>query len=177
MKDYPKVDVGNRVLAAVIDGVMSYIIGFIPIIGAIIGAAYMLLKDGLFEGQSIGKKVMKLQVITEGDVKADFAVSARRNVIFAIPVIVMIVPVLGWIVAPILGLVILIIELLKVINEPKGRRIGDTWAGTQVIKYEEAGQAIGASPAKPPAESPPPVPEQPAPEEPTDNQRFPEQDQ
>jgi len=27
MKDYPKADVGNRVLAAVIDGVMSYIIG------------------------------------------------------------------------------------------------------------------------------------------------------
>ena len=159
MKDYPKVDVGNRVLAALIDGVMSYIIGFIPIIGAIVGAAYMLLRDGLFEGQSVGKKVMKLQVVTEGDVKADFAVSARRNVIFAIPIVFMIIPVLGWVIAPILSIVILVIEFLKVINEPKGRRLGDTWADTQVIKVEESVQ-LGASPG----DAPPP-PEEVAPAE------------
>lgn len=141
MKDYPKVDVGTRVIASIIDGVASYIVGFIPILGAIIGAVYMLLKDGLFEGQSIGKKVMKLQVITENDTKADFAVSARRNAIFAIPVALMIIPVLGWVLAPVVSLVIVIIELMKVINEPKGRRIGDTWAGTQVIKFSEAVQS------------------------------------
>ncbi len=166
MRDYPKVDVGNRVLAALIDGVMSYVVGFIPVIGAIIGAAYMLLKDGLFEGQSIGKKAMKLQVITENDVKADFAISAKRNAIFAVPIAVMIIPVLGWIIAPILSLVILIIEFLKIMNEPKGRRLGDTWAGTQVIKFEESfqsgtGQVI--PPSSPPSE---PAPGQPEAEEP-----------
>ena len=168
--DYPKVDVGNRVIAALIDGVMSYVIGFIPVIGAIIGAAYMLLKDGLFEGQSVGKKVMKLQVLTEQGVKADFAVSAKRNAIFAVPVAIMIIPVLGWIIAPILSLVILIVEFMKIMNEPKGRRLGDTWAGTQVIKMEESVQ-FGAAPTEPP-----PAPEQAAPEEHVDVQQVPEQD-
>ena len=168
--DYPKVDVGNRVIAALIDGVMSYVIGFIPVIGAIIGAAYMLLKDGLFEGQSVGKKVMKLQVLTEQGVKADFAVSAKRNAIFAVPVAIMIIPVLGWIIAPILSLVILIVEFMKIMNEPKGRRLGDTWAGTQVIKMEESVQ-FGAAPTAPPQ-----APEQVAPPEPADVQQVPEQD-
>ena len=140
MQDHLKVEVFTRVIAALIDGVMSAVVGFIPVIGAIVGAAYMLLKDGLFEGQSVGKKVMKLQVITESGSKADFAVSAKRNFIFAIPVIIMIIPILGWIVAPILSLVILIVELMKVMNEPKGRRLGDIWAGTQVINFDESAQ-------------------------------------
>ncbi len=137
MKDYAKVEVGTRVIAALIDSVMSYIVGFIPILGAIVGAVYMLLKDGLFEGQSVGKKVMKLQVITEEDKKADFSISAKRNAIFAIPIALMIIPILGWVLAPIVGLVILVIEFLKVMNEPGGRRLGDNWAGTQVIAFTE----------------------------------------
>ncbi len=166
MRDYPKVEVNNRILAALIDGVMSYVIGFIPVIGAIAGAVYMLLKDGLFEGQSVGKKVMKMQVITENDAKADFAVSARRNVIFAIPIAVMIIPILGWIIAPILSLVIVIIEFLKIKDDPKGRRRGDNWAGTQVIMHSEAFQA-GSGPA-PAGTHPVAPPEQVDPAEPVD---------
>ena len=136
MQDYSKVKVGTRVVAAIIDGLISYAIGFIPAIGAIIGAVYMLLKDGLFEGQSVGKKVMNIQVITEQGIKADFGISAKRNVIFALPIVIMIIPVIGWIIAPIISLIILVIEFMKVLNEPKGRRIGDTWAGTQVIDFQ-----------------------------------------
>lgn len=136
MKDYSKVKVVTRVVAALIDGLISYFIGFIPAIGAIIGAVYMLFKDGLFEGQSVGKKVMNIQVITERGIKADFGTSAKRNVIFALPIVIMIIPVIGWILAPIISLIILVIEFMKVLNEPKGRRIGDTWAGTQVIDFQ-----------------------------------------
>ncbi len=136
MKDYSKVKVVTRVVAALIDGVISYVISFIPVVGAIIGAVYMLLKDGLFEGQSVGKKVMNIQVITEHGIKADFGASARRNVIFALPIIIMIIPVIGWILAPIISVIILVVEFMKILNEPKGRRIGDTWAGTQVIEFK-----------------------------------------
>lgn len=141
MNDYPKVETGSRIIAALIDSVASYVVGIVPVLGAILGVVYMLLRDGFFEGQSLGKKIMKLQVVTEDGTKADFAVSARRNAIFAIPLAIMIIPVLGLIIAPVLSLVITIIELMKVLNEPKGRRIGDTWAGTQVIKFSEVAMA------------------------------------
>jgi uncharacterized RDD family membrane protein YckC len=131
MKDYPKLELGTRVIAALIDGALSFVVGFIPILGAV----YMLLKDGLFEGQSVGKMIMKTQVVTENGEKADFAVSARRNAIFALPIAIMIIPILGWIIAPFLSLGIIILELIKVQKDPQGRRIGDSWAGTQVILF------------------------------------------
>ena len=163
MKDYPKVEVGTRVIAALIDGVMAYVVGFIPIIGAIAGTVYMLLKDGLPEGQSVGKKLMKLQVITEADTKADFTASAKRNAIFALPIALMIIPILGWIMAPFVALVIIIIEFLKIKDEPQGRRLGDTWADTQVIMFAEQADAgttqIQNSPSEA-AENQPPEHEQ-----------------
>ena len=137
MRDYPKVEISTRIIAAVIDGALSWLVGFIPIIGPIIGAAYMLIKDGLFEGQSLGKKVMKIQVVSGEGGLADFMVSVRRNAIFAIPIVVMIIPLLGLILAPIISLVVVIIEVMKVVNDPKGIRLGDTWAGTQVVMMEE----------------------------------------
>ena len=146
MLEQPKADVMTRFLAALIDGVLSGAISMIiPVVGAIISTAYLLIKDGLFEGQSLGKKLMKLQVITTSGEKADFATSARRNVIFAIPSIIMIIPILGWVIAPILALIILIIEVLKVVNEPQGRRLGDNWAGTQVIPFVEGTQSQNIS--------------------------------
>lgn len=140
MLDYPKVDLVTRLIAAVIDGVISSLVGFIPIIGGIIGAVYMLIKDGLFEGQSVGKKVMKIQVRTESNEKADFMISVRRNAIFAVPYLIMVVPIIGWIVAPIVGLVILVIELMKLNSDPNGRRLGDTWAPSQVVFEAETSQ-------------------------------------
>ncbi len=140
MLDYPKVDLMNRLIAAVIDGVISSLVGFIPVVGGIIGAIYMLIKDGLFDGQSVGKKVMKMQVRNENNEKADFSISVRRNAIFAIPYLIMVIPILGWIIAPIVGLVILIIELMKLNSDPKGRRLGDTWGPSQVVFETEASQ-------------------------------------
>ena len=142
MLEQPKADVMTRFLAALIDGVLSGAISMIiPVVGAIISTAYLLIKDGLFEGQSLGKKLMKLQVVTMSGEKPDFAISAKRNVIFAIPSIIMIIPILGWVIAPILALIILIIEVLKVVNEPQGRRMGDNWADTQVIPFVEGTQS------------------------------------
>lgn len=138
MKGQPKVDLMTRFIAALIDGGMSSVVGFIPVVGAILGAAYMLVKDGLFEGQSVGKKIMKLQVISESGEKADYIVSAKRNLIFAIPIAIMIIPVLGWFLAPVLALVIFVIEVIKIINDPNGRRLGDTFAETQVVMFEQA---------------------------------------
>ena len=90
--DYAKAEVGTRLIAALIDAVLQWVVGLIPIVGGLIGAAYMLLRDGLPDGQSLGKKVMKLRVVTLDGKKADYVASCKRNVIFAIPSIITIIP-------------------------------------------------------------------------------------
>ena len=131
---YAKVDIGTRLIFAVIDGILPMVVGWIPIIGTLVVAAYMLLKDGLFEGQSVGKKLMNLRVVTLDGKKADFDVSAKRNAIFVVPYIITIIPLIGWIIGGILSLVAAIVEIIAVVNDDKGRRMGDKWANSQVIK-------------------------------------------
>jgi uncharacterized RDD family membrane protein YckC len=131
--DYAKAEVGTRLIAALIDAVLQWVVGLIPIVGGLIGAAYMLLRDGLPDGQSLGKKVMKLRVVTLDGKKADYVASCKRNVIFAIPSIITIIPIVGWIIGGILGVVVAVVEIVGVFNDPKGRRLGDKWANTQVI--------------------------------------------
>jgi uncharacterized RDD family membrane protein YckC len=134
--DYAKADIGTRFIAAFIDGILQILVGMIPVIGGLIGAAYMLIKDGLFESQSLGKKLMKLQVVTLDGSKADYVVSAKRNAIFAVPSLISIIPLIGWIIGGLLSLVVAIVEIVKVLNDPKGRRMGDQWANTQVISQK-----------------------------------------
>ncbi len=138
MQEHPKVDLMSRFLAALIDGVLSSVVSMvIPVLGGILATVYMLGKDGLFDGRSVGKKVLNIQVVTETGQPADYTVSAKRNAIFAVPYVIMIIPVLGWAIAPIVGLSLAIIETVLVFSDTKGRRLGDKWAGTQVIKSEE----------------------------------------
>ena len=139
-----RLDPVKRAIAFIIDAVIAYVPSFIPVIGGIIGAAYMLLRDALpveaLDFKSVGKKVMNLRVELESDpaAKIDYAISAKRNWMFAMGPIIsvfMVIPILGWIVAIVLGLatfVIGIIEIIKVFSEPNGKRIGDNIAGTIV---------------------------------------------
>ena len=142
----PKADPVKRIIAFVIDAVISMIVGFVPFIGAIIGAAYMLLRDALpieaLNFKSVGKKLINLKVINESDpsAKIDYATSAKRNWMFALGPIMMLfvfIPVLGWIVDIFLAIavfIIVIIEVIKLFTDPKGKRIGDNMAQTMVIE-------------------------------------------
>ncbi len=118
---------GDRFIALFIDGLIAgvamIIIGFIPFIGPLgylVYLAYYLLRDALpfFDGQSIGKNVMKLKVIKEAtglSIKGDYAASATRNVSLFIPFYDALL-------------------ILGLIGPKDGKRLGDTWAGTKVIK-------------------------------------------
>jgi len=141
-----KADPVKRIIAFVIDAVASMIVGFIPLVGGIIGALYMLLRDALpieaLEYKSIGKKLLKLSVVnTEApSSKVDYAMSAKRNWMFALgPIMLffMFIPILGWIIDILLGiavLILVIIEIVKIFTNEKGQRIGDKMAGTMVIE-------------------------------------------
>jgi len=81
---------------------------------------YILFKDAFFNGQSIMKKLLGLRVISvKTQVKCRWYQSLLRN----IPLFI----------AP-----ILLIELLMVLFNPIGRRLGDMMAGTVVVNASES---------------------------------------
>jgi uncharacterized RDD family membrane protein YckC len=81
---------------------------------------YILFKDALFSGQSIMKKLLGLRVVSlKTQVKCRWYQSLIRNIpLFITPV--------------------LLIELLMVIFNPGGRRLGDLMAGTVVVNASES---------------------------------------
>jgi len=135
--------IGKRVLAYLIDGVVQVIamvIGgavgallgcvFIPFmqsseqavpviilanVGVFIGGfGYILLKDS-FNGRSVGKRVMKLQVVRVDDLQVvGFFAAIIRN----------------------LFLFLGIIELAVALLQDEGRRVGDLVMGTKVVSTE-----------------------------------------
>ena len=141
-----KADPVKRIIAFVIDAIISMLIGIIPLVGGIIGALYMLLRDALpieaLAYKSVGKKLLKLSVVNVEDpgTKIAYAASAKRNWMFALGPIMLFfvfIPVLGWIIDILLGialLILLIIEIVKVFSDEKGVRLGDKMAGTMVIE-------------------------------------------
>lgn len=133
---YKKADTFQRFFAYAIDAVISNLCSMIPIVGGLIGFLYMLLRDGLMDGQSIGKKLLGLKTMT-GFGPATYSDSVRRNIIFAIPNLVMVIPFIGWGIGVILEIIIWVIEIYRVVTDPYGRRYGDEWAGTQVVSEKD----------------------------------------
>jgi uncharacterized RDD family membrane protein YckC len=142
-----KADLGKRFVAGLIDGAIAFVIGFIPIIGGIISAAYWLLRDGMdfdfMKKRSLGKKVMKLRPVTLDDSPVDMVVSIKRNWMFAIwglAQIFIYIPVVGWALIPVvfvIAAILAIIEVILVLTDPEGRRMGDKIANTKVVEVAE----------------------------------------
>jgi uncharacterized RDD family membrane protein YckC len=141
-----KADLTKRFIAALIDGVigglLSYAVGSIlPLVGGILGAAYILLKDGLelefMDKRSLGKKLMKLRPVRLDGNAMDMNTSISRNWPLAIGSLVSIIPLLGLILGPLVGSIFGLIELILVVTDPEGRRLGDKMAGTKVIEVNE----------------------------------------
>ncbi len=137
-----KADIGKRFVAALIDGVLSSVVGMvIPVVGGLVGAAYMLVRDGLdvdfMKERSLGKQFMKLRPVRTDGKPMDIATSVRRNIPFAIGPLIMVIPILGWVVGPIVALAIAAIEVVLIVTDPEGRRLGDKFADTKVIEVAE----------------------------------------
>ena len=75
---------------------------------------YILFKDALFDGRSIGKKVLNLQVVNNRKKPCSIVKSLLRNITLIIPFLP-------------------IIELIMIIVDKNGKRLGDRLAKTQVI--------------------------------------------
>lgn len=133
-QDYELANVGARLGAYFIDGFAASIImyififiagatelGFLAFVGWLLYITYMLLRDSLpfLNGQSLGKKVLKLRVVDQDTLEpitGKFGKSAVRTLSIFIPIVN-------------------IIDIIFIFNADKRhQRMGDQWAKTIVIK-------------------------------------------
>ncbi|NLU09906.1 MAG: RDD family protein [Tepidanaerobacter acetatoxydans] len=143
---YKKADLFKRFLAALIDGIIASLLIYIPILGAIVSTVYLLTKDAIafeitkntdFKNRSIGKKIMGLEVVSLEGKDIDWTISVKRNLPIAIGSAFGIVPILGWIIGSIVGLVLMVVETVLAVTDNDGRRLGDRWANTQVAESQD----------------------------------------
>jgi uncharacterized RDD family membrane protein YckC len=128
-----------------------FVPAFLNLLGAVAGLGFILGRDVLVDGRSPGKKVQDLKVVTKTGGPVTFMESARRNAIFAVgsalavvSALLNLLPCLGaavtclmaplFMLAMAVGLIAAVIEVIKIIQDPAGIRLGDQWAGTRVVK-------------------------------------------
>jgi uncharacterized RDD family membrane protein YckC len=114
---------GSRFLANLLDGIIAGVPVIIPVAGWIWVFLYTWTKDALpfLGGQSIGKKAMGLRVVnvnTGKPIKSDYGAAITRQLSLVIPFF---------------GLV----DACMVFSSD-GRRYGDKWAKTMVVKNNPA---------------------------------------
>lgn len=109
---------GNRILAYLIDVLITIGVSFIPLVGWIAGALYFLTRDGLpfLNGQSVGKRAMSIRAVTmEGaSLSNNWGPVFIRNIVLFIPVFPL-------------------VELIVMLTNPNKQRLGDQWARTKVV--------------------------------------------
>lgn len=142
----PKADIGKRFIAAIIDAVIAVFVGFIPFVGGLIATAYWLVRDGLdvefMDHRSLGKKIMKLRPVTLDGTPVDIMTSMKRNWMFALGGVAQLFAytIIGLVIAIPLALlvfVIAVIEIVLVLSDSEGRRLGDKIANTKVIEVDD----------------------------------------
>lgn len=138
MEGSPEMQKGSvlkRILARVVDGLVAWAFALVlPPVGILVGLMYLAVADGIQKGQSLGKMVFGLEVVTSDGTPCDLKNSIYRNIPFELALLFAAIPLLGWILLIIAGIPILLIELWLVIADHDGHRLGDRVAGTTVIE-------------------------------------------
>jgi uncharacterized RDD family membrane protein YckC len=125
----------SRILAALIDVVVAaglyvsalYVVPFLAgKIAGLLSIAYLVTRDSLpfLGGQSVGKKAMKLRVVTRDGkpITGNWEAALIRN---------------GVLIIPFFGFIELFILLTREDKPEQGLRLGDEWAKTKVIAEPE----------------------------------------
>lgn len=127
-----KADLTTRTVAGLVDLLLIIGLTRLPdIFGFLFGAGYILIRDGLFNRCSVGKKLIGLNVASAEDLGR--AITYRESIIRNVPLVLayclFFVPYAGWILAPLaLG-----VEWLVALGDAAGMRIGDMLARTHVV--------------------------------------------
>ncbi len=143
----PRANPIRRVSAKFIDlfVVMVAAIVIINPLGPLVGFLYSLLADAIpvkgFEGQSIGKKLMRLRVVSTksgalraGRVRLTYRESVFRNAPVGVATFFALIPVWGWAILLLIGFPLMVVEIFLLVRAPGGQRLGDVMADTEVVE-------------------------------------------
>ena len=146
METPPKADLTRRIIAGVIDAAITMVVGFIPWLGGLLATGYWLVRDGLdlefMDHRSIGKKLMKLRPVTADGQPTEMGDSIKRNWPLAfggVAQLLLFIPIIGWILlVPVvfIAFAVGVVEVVLVITDSEGRRLGDRFAATRVVETE-----------------------------------------
>ena len=129
----------SRFMARTIDLIIVVALyEIIPSIGYFAGLTYLVIADGLFEGMSVGKKLIGLKVVLDNGSRCGYKESIFRNFPFAVGFILCgifgAIPLIGWLLLFVIVIVVLGFESLVIIGSDNGKRLGDEIASTQVVE-------------------------------------------
>jgi len=115
-------------------GVLALLVGWIPVLGLILAGLlltpYWLLRD--VTGRSPGKLLLGLQVANIEGGPAPVGARILRNLPIAAGPMMMIIPVLGYVLAPIVSVPLMLTEMILTLSS--GQRLGDRIAHTIVVR-------------------------------------------
>ncbi|WP_426752504.1 RDD family protein [Myxococcus sp. Y35] len=133
---YPKASLWLRAGARVVDVAVAW--GLYVVCGAagsVVALLFLLLADGMIQGQSVGKRIFGVKVMhLPTRSAARHRDSTLRNAPLALIVLLGMMPAPHGPVAAAAGLLVIGgVEAWRVLRDPLGWRLGDTWAQTQVV--------------------------------------------
>ncbi len=133
---YPKASLVLRLGARIVDISVAWGLSVVcGAAGSVVALIFLLLADGMFQGQSVGKRIFGIKVMhLPTRSAARHRDSTLRNAPLALIILLdMMPPPLGAVVGLAGLFVIGGVEALRVVRDPLGLRLGDTWAQTQVV--------------------------------------------
>jgi uncharacterized membrane protein SpoIIM required for sporulation/uncharacterized RDD family membrane protein YckC len=125
--------VGDRAFTGHLTGGSSWAVAVLSLIAFVIFWAYFVLFEGLWDGQTPGKRQLGLRVVRDGGYSVGFAASAVRNLIRIVDMQPM--PTYG-------------IGIVCAVLSPTGKRLGDYAAGTMVVRERAIMVGTGAPPSE-----------------------------
>ena|SRR3990172_5090526 len=112
----------RRSLAFLLDGVIALLLFAIGHGAGWLAVVYLVLRDGLGGGQSLGKRALSLRVVKrETNAGIGLVDSLKRNLVFAVPLLHA-------------AISATVFEGVLLYFDEEGLRLGDRIAGTRVIR-------------------------------------------
>jgi len=129
-----------RTIARILDFiVIAAAVELVPKAGFYAGLAYLLIGDGLFDGRSLGKRLIGLRVVSSDSFKAcTFRDSILRNSVFGIGFLFYKLFWMGWIFIAIVSA----LEFVILLGSKNRMRLGDELAKTIVIESPQLKQEV-----------------------------------
>ncbi len=139
-----KADLTTRAVAGFVDLLIIIGLARLPdVIGFLAASGYILIRDGLFQSQSVGKKLIGLCIASSDEPgrTVSFRESLLRNAPLALAFLLFLIPYAGWVLCPL----VLAVEALTALGDERGMRVGDLIARTWTVS---AAPAAVAQPAE-----------------------------